>query len=418
MRQLSSSCENIRLINNEAIFKKFKIPTLFFPTDLDNDLDVSNIPLKKCVIFYGTHKPSGIGDLDKNIWHQVKNLELSIKYLFKLIKKRPYSKYKYTIILSKTDKILKKSIHIPNNIDYIYANNINYVHPKIKHFPMGRDFNKNSIYCYNKFKSNDKTILCWCNFSLRKVSDENNTRHKIYNMLKNKTWITFNVQKTFPEDSFKNNNNFQEWEFNYYKNLNKTKFMICPLGNGLETYRFYDSIYSGAIPIVVKEGILYDKFKDFPILFLNSIDDFSTLTEEYLIQQYEIISKKFRSYQRLLDMNYWLENINKHVNFEYWNKSKPIKREKFIFIILLIILHFISEEKAKRVIKIIEIEENRINFELFIMLHKIIILKLFSLRSLFFFIDKKSFVPVVDKVLERRRKKRYNKKLNLFKKNK
>ena len=86
--------------------------------------------------------------------------------------------------------------------------------------------------------------------------------------------------------------NHKEWVENFYKTLNQCKFVICPRGNGLETYRFYDSLYSGAIPIVVKEGILYDKFKDLPVLILEKIEDFGLLTEDYLNKQYDILSKK------------------------------------------------------------------------------------------------------------------------------
>ena len=166
----------------------------------------------------------------------------------------------------------------------------------------------NCIYCYNKYESEERDILCWCNFSLNKISDKNNTRYKIYNLLKNKPWIDLFVKEKFPKPIYKTKKNIN-WEINYYKKLNRTKFMICPIGNGLETYRFYDSLYSGAIPIVVKEGILYDKFKDLPVLILEKIEDFGLLTEEYLNEQYDILSKKFKEYQPLLDMNFWLKNI-------------------------------------------------------------------------------------------------------------
>ena len=90
--------------------------------------------------FYGTHKPSGHKDFDKLLWHKFKRLEFSIQYLFNVIKKAPYKNFTYTIILSKTDRLLSNKISIPNNVNYIYANNINYYHSKIKNFPMGRDF--------------------------------------------------------------------------------------------------------------------------------------------------------------------------------------------------------------------------------------------------------------------------------------
>ena len=36
-------------------------------------------------------------------------------------------------------------------------------------------------------------------------------------------------------------------------NLSNSKFVICPRGNALDTFRFYDTICAGAILIVAKE---------------------------------------------------------------------------------------------------------------------------------------------------------------------
>ena len=320
MEQLSKQCENIRIINNKEIFDQFKIDTILFPSlkiPPGKRYKSLTLPKRNSVLFYGTHQNSGIKEIPFHDWHKLKHITFSIGYLFKCISQKKYQKYKYTVILSKTDQLFrnkKNKIKIPDNIDYIYINNINYYHEKIKHFPMGRDFNTLSVQCYNKFNSTDKNILCWCNFSLKKNKDKECTRNKIIEILKDKSWINFNIETNFKKSKINN----KKWNENYYKQLNKTKFMICPKGNALETYRFYDSLYSGVIPIVVKEGNLYDKFKDLPILFLNKIDDFNSLTEDYLNQQYHQLSKEFKSYQRLLDMNYWLENICHHKDPSEW----------------------------------------------------------------------------------------------------
>ena len=48
MKQLSQSCENIRLINNSEIFEKYNIITVKYPKK--NNI-IKNIPQKNSVLF-------------------------------------------------------------------------------------------------------------------------------------------------------------------------------------------------------------------------------------------------------------------------------------------------------------------------------------------------------------------------------
>ena len=60
-------------------------------------------------------------------------------------------------------------------------------HPKIKQFPMGRDWR--GIKHYNlKYKSSKKSILCLCSFQICRAK-----RQYIYNAIKDKKWMTFNT---------------------------------------------------------------------------------------------------------------------------------------------------------------------------------------------------------------------------------
>lgn len=58
--------------------------------------------------------------------------------------------------------------------------------------------------------------------------------------------------RDFPEKS---------WDQEYYDTLTKAKFSLCPNGDFVWTYRFFESALCGAIPIVQDESPLYNGFK-------------------------------------------------------------------------------------------------------------------------------------------------------------
>jgi hypothetical protein len=67
----------------------------------------------------------------------------------------------------------------------------------------------------------------------------------------------------------------------------------------------WDCLYSGTIPIVVREARFHELLQDLPILFLDDYRDFSILTADYverLSQQFLV--KKF-NYAKLT-RQYWL----------------------------------------------------------------------------------------------------------------
>lgn len=61
---------------------------------------------------------------------------------------------------------------------------------------------------------------------------------------------------------------------NYLADLRSCKFAICPVGNGVDTHRFWECILLGVIP-VVENNILINKLKPFyKMVILDSWDDF------------------------------------------------------------------------------------------------------------------------------------------------
>lgn len=270
--------EKFLLINNKDFFDKKGVVTINKNSD---------IPNRDALLFIGSHKQSM--DHPEHISKYFK--EISLK------------SHQYIIIVGKGDGCLSPTIKIPENIIYIYSSNINYQHDTIKFMPMGSDFR--SIQSFSKLNINNKSrnILCYSNFSL--------TTHKkrkiVHELIKDKKFIKFDHMGKFLNYSISRDQ--------FYTNLSNSKFVICPRGNALDTFRFYDTIYAGAIPIVVKEKF-HDSyfFKDVPILFMNDEKDFETLSESFLKNKYKELVHKKKSYYENLDMNNFINKLLSHLN--------------------------------------------------------------------------------------------------------
>ena len=87
----------------------------------------------------------------------------------------------------------------------------------------------------------------------------------------------------------------------YCKQISRSKFVICPMGVGIDTFRVYETAYVGSTPIVVKNG-MKDLYKKFGVLVVNSWED---ITEE-LLQNH----KHYQPPDELFELEYWLPKNN------------------------------------------------------------------------------------------------------------
>ena len=78
----------------------------------------------------------------------------------------------------------------------------------------------------------------------------------------------------FPEKS---------WDEEYFDQLSRSKFVLCPNGDFVWTYRFFEAILCGAIPIIQEETELYDGF-----FFYKFSDPFSEI-----IYSDEVVERNF-----------------------------------------------------------------------------------------------------------------------------
>lgn len=268
--------QNILLINNKDFFDKYSIITL------NTKVEYWEVPKKTSILFIGNHH-AGKDHIKSDLEYSLKNISLQ-------------TAYKYVIIIGKTDDLIDSNTKIPSNVVGIYANNINYDHNKIHFLPMGRDFRSISMFHLSNIENKTRNILCYCNFSV----NTHPCRSIIYNNIKEKRYIDFEHMGNFLDYSISRDI--------FFSKLSQSKFVICPRGNACDTFRFYDALYSGAIPIVVKMNF-HNNFEDLPILFLDHEEDYKKLSEDFLNNKYDELSKKIKPYYKELDFNYWLHNI-------------------------------------------------------------------------------------------------------------
>lgn len=227
--------------------------------------------------------------------------------------KKPYS---YDLFFNKTklpkeylsinyyEKINKKIIDIiyKNNL-YVFTHALSTDNTNINFVPLG----VYSYFNHYHLKQNEKKIICYANFGLSKNRWFGNPRNEIYELIKDKEFI---LKENIIDTNILNRNLLNVDYF--YEIISKSKFAICPRGCGIDTYRLWDCICLGCIPIVEKyDG--HKQFENLPILFIDNIKNYSNLTEDFLNKTYEEYQQKDFNYDLLLFSNIKTK-INKHIH--------------------------------------------------------------------------------------------------------
>lgn len=94
----------------------------------------------------------------------------------------------------------------------------------------------------------------------------------------------------------------------FFDNLLDYEMIVCPAGNGVDTHRLWEVLYSNRIPITVKIGDfkIYELYEKLPIIILNSISELNDI---------ELINKKLIELNskllniEFIDLNFWINKI-------------------------------------------------------------------------------------------------------------
>lgn len=180
------------------------------------------------------------------------------------------------------------------NIRRWWGVNVNYIHPNLKSIPLGigNPYVLETPREEDFLSATDDRIdgkLLYINHRVETYPDE---RRQPYELFSTNNWIT--VEEPEKKGNF----------HRYMKSLSEHKFMLCPRGNGIDTYRFWECLYMGVIPIV-KRCINVDFYADLPILV---IENYSDITKEMLETKYSEITSRSWNTEKLT-CDYWINTI-------------------------------------------------------------------------------------------------------------
>ena len=202
------------------------------------------------------------------------------------------------IISNQTDSLITKKLFRkkPRCVSAWYSVNVGIDHKQLIPIPLGlaSRFSKKNItedYFQENVVKNDylkEDINLYINFQVNTNFVE---RSNLYKIFVDHGWVTYD----FPG----NDNN------KYHQSLKEATFVLCPWGNGVDTHRLWETLYSGSIP-VTKQHATYKSVKDLPILF---VDDYEDITYELLEQFLNNLDINKLNIEKL-NLNYWINEIN------------------------------------------------------------------------------------------------------------
>ena len=205
-----------------------------------------------------------------------------------------------TLITNQTDeKISKyKFDKLPNQFSKWLSVNVDFKHKNLIPIPLGisNGYGKNLLFDKDeilvdqeKYKQNKENLL-YLNF-------EKNTniriRNNLNNYFKNYEWSKVITEKKDIEE--------------YERDLLTSNFVLCPEGNGIDTHRVWEALYSGSIPIV-RNRDAFKNFNSLPILRVNSFYDITDQILKKYLNDLNVYDCK------QLDFNYWVEYLKNEID--------------------------------------------------------------------------------------------------------
>lgn len=155
---------------------------------------------------------------------------------------------------------------------HIYAINTTIRHPLLTTIPIG--FVDKQLPLLTGFRggSSEKDYEIYANFT---VTTNSIKRKECLDTFKNDSRLVYRQNLNVPE---------------YFMDLCKSRFVLCPEGTGIDTHRVYEALYCGATPVVLRNSLshLYEKL---PICIVDNWTDpfyvpeqrnFDTSVDKYL----------------------------------------------------------------------------------------------------------------------------------------
>lgn len=190
-----------------------------------------------------------------------------------------------------TPSIDKKLFKLkPRCISEWYSINIKYLHKSLIPIPLGLGNNFSDVNLHPQDFINN-------------YQNDNSLRV-------NKIFCSFNintnsVRKEYMETAQSNKNLFTVInekinKYKFFENLKKHNYVLCPPGYGVDTHRFWESMYSGCVPVATKNYI-YDKYFYDHYLAFENIEELNLEPNKLANLNDNLIEK--------LTLDYWIKII-------------------------------------------------------------------------------------------------------------
>lgn len=158
---------------------------------------------------------------------------------------------------------------LPGNVRAVFSCNVNTADPRIRYLPLGRDFRARKE-AREVAPARERNMLCYANFSV----DTHEVRAELRRRLPALGHVTMEHMGAFLD--------YPMSHAAFFERLRRAKFALCPRGAGIETFRIWDCLYLGVIPVVVDEAVFCRQLRGLPVLLLQSWDELFALPSERL----------------------------------------------------------------------------------------------------------------------------------------
>lgn len=104
----------------------------------------------------------------------------------------------------------------------------------------------------------------------------------------------------------------------YYSSMSSLYFCVCCMGNGPDTFRFWEALVCGAVPIVLSHDFyssLFYQYPEIPVIIIDSLADLELLIPKLTIQYYNECMEKANL--DILWEDYWVAKLKNYQTVQH-----------------------------------------------------------------------------------------------------
>lgn len=210
----------------------------------------------------------------------------------------PLLKKEFVLVTHNSDLCITQDYIKYLNEDKIkkwFSQNVYCKHPKLIPIPIGianSQWPHGNLELFDRIRNekNVKDIIVYKNF------DPNTSHCNRLHVLHDTKWIPMPERRS-TED--------------YWRDISRSIFVICPMGSGVDTHRMWESLYLRSIPIVAKCDN-NDGFSELPMVTIpnGQFGNWNIITPQYLDNIHEEMKNKANTYKyEKLSLEYWKRRI-------------------------------------------------------------------------------------------------------------